>query len=279
MSSRLLQMHDIHFKGNLTVYCGFKLGPQATHVKRLNLKTLGTLNPGSSNPKSAPRKKITAILNEGTLANLDIKILICDPLDVAVQWVLNTWFSITHYFCIPKAPIDSLKLPWLHLAGNVASVAGRQWDMVRVWTHYAHLCPCHDNLQLNFHILAPHDSQSVHWMYYDLWIKTVTSHWRSMPAFTVWRSDSGAFIGNRTYCWLVERSDKLEEITCKISAVRITPFPDAPSVQCRIWPPEKWPPSRISVAPSKIRSLSPFQYLTLLCSHITHCLSLQWLNC
>jgi hypothetical protein len=33
------------------------------------------------------------------------------------------------------------------------------------------------------------------------------------------------------------------------------------------------------VAPSKIRSLSPFQYLTLLCSHITHCLSLQWLNC
>jgi hypothetical protein len=85
MSSRLLQMHDVHLKGNLTVYCGFKLGPQATHVKRLNLKTLGTLNPGSSNPNSAPRKKITAILNKGMLANLDIKILICDPLDIAVQ--------------------------------------------------------------------------------------------------------------------------------------------------------------------------------------------------
>jgi hypothetical protein len=85
MSSKLLQMHDIHLKGNLTVYCGFKLGPQATHVERLNLKTLGTLNPGFSNPNSAPRKKITAILNKGMLANLDIKILICDPLDVAVQ--------------------------------------------------------------------------------------------------------------------------------------------------------------------------------------------------
>ncbi len=141
--------HDIHLKGNLTVYCGFKLGPQATHVERLNIKTLGTLYPGSSNPNSAPRKKITAILNKGMLANLDIKILICDPLDVAVQWVLNTWFAVTHYFCIPKAPIDSLKLPWLHLAGNVVSVAGWQWDIVRVWTHYAHLCPCHDNLQLN----------------------------------------------------------------------------------------------------------------------------------
>lgn len=69
--------------------------------------------------------KTETYLDTLLVRRLQISILLCEPLYISLQGILDASFSVLHDLCIPEGSIDTLKLPGLKPCGDSVRMAGR----------------------------------------------------------------------------------------------------------------------------------------------------------